>query len=196
MPEPWLRESPRKRRQLAAAAVYDLLPADGSEIGWSELKAHAEGMRMSSATLRIHLRKAEKLGFVYRRADPSTYPPHVYYRRLKYLHVVKPIDDSEEDLRAALESPDHSDEEKARLLQDCVCGSLKGLSDTICEFYMDSLERGDRKAAYEYWEGALDLIVLRILRHNMDLLWDYRRLVQVEESKRDAPPGLEPGEGE
>lgn len=75
-----MTKSPRKRKQLAAAAVLDLLPTDGSEVGWSKLKETAEKGGMSSATLRVHLKSFVRLGLMQRRMDPSTYPPRVYYR--------------------------------------------------------------------------------------------------------------------
>ena len=80
MPKKWLTKSPKKRKQLAAAAVLDLLPTEGSEAGWSQLKEKAQRGGMSSATLRAHLKNFVRHGLVKRRMDPSTYPPRVYYR--------------------------------------------------------------------------------------------------------------------
>jgi DNA-binding transcriptional ArsR family regulator len=90
MPEEWLRRSPKKRRELAAEAVYSLLPIDKSEVGWSELKMKAEKKGLSSATLRAHLKSLVYLGLAHRRVGNSTYPPRVYYSRVDpYLFPMK-----------------------------------------------------------------------------------------------------------
>jgi DNA-binding transcriptional ArsR family regulator len=81
MPQEWLRKGPRTRERLAAETVLNLLPADSSEVNWTNLREKAENLGISSATLRAHLRSFTYLKMVTRRVDPSTYPPHVYYSR-------------------------------------------------------------------------------------------------------------------
>ena len=81
MPREWSKKPTRERRRLAAEAVLNLLPVNGSEHGWTELRLKAEEEDMSSATLRSHLKRFVEESLVVRRMDPATYPPRVYYRR-------------------------------------------------------------------------------------------------------------------
>lgn len=76
----WFRGyTPRKRREKVAMTLYPLIPEDG-EISWSELLKKS---RLGKATLSRHLKRLESLGLVQRRVDSSTYPPTVFYKRIK-----------------------------------------------------------------------------------------------------------------
>jgi DNA-binding HxlR family transcriptional regulator len=75
-------KSSTHRREYAAALIYQLLPADGSKISFSELKRRAKEKGLSSATLSQHLKTLVEEGQVLRDVDASTRPPSVRYSRL------------------------------------------------------------------------------------------------------------------
>jgi len=80
--EKWyIGKSPRSREQLAKDIVFNLLPMDGSQVQWSELRMRAEKKRISPPTLIKHLKWFVHLRMANRRVDNATYPPSVYYSR-------------------------------------------------------------------------------------------------------------------
>jgi len=81
--KPWfIGMGSKHRREHAAALIYELLPADGSSISFSDLKRRAEEKGLSSATLSQHLKRLVEGGQVVREVDVSAKPPAVRYTRM------------------------------------------------------------------------------------------------------------------
>jgi len=74
--------SPSEAEAEAAKRVLNMLPQDGTRIGWSELEKQAEDMGMSLRTLRKHLDRCQQARVVARLVDTEARPPRVYYRLL------------------------------------------------------------------------------------------------------------------
>ncbi|MBS7647954.1 winged helix-turn-helix transcriptional regulator [Candidatus Bathyarchaeota archaeon] len=82
MSEPWFTGvSPKERMEISARKILKLLEEE--EKPFSTLARTAEKQGISRATLTKHLKRLMALGLVSRRVDASTYPPTVYYRRIK-----------------------------------------------------------------------------------------------------------------
>ena len=78
----YISKTPEGRKQEASAIIYSLLPVDGSEQTWSQLKEAAERQKISQVTLTSHLKKYVELRLARRRVDTFQYPPSVYYSRV------------------------------------------------------------------------------------------------------------------
>ncbi|MEM2463650.1 MAG: winged helix-turn-helix domain-containing protein [Candidatus Bathyarchaeia archaeon] len=72
---------PKKRKEISSKKILGLIPY--KEVSFSALAAEAEKLHISRITLSKHLKRFVSLGLVDRRVDTSTYPPTVYYRRIK-----------------------------------------------------------------------------------------------------------------
>lgn len=75
-------KNPGKAEIEARNQVFEMLPADGARIGWSQLEKKARSQGMSLRTLRKNLDKCEQAGVVARIVDVEARPPRVYYRLL------------------------------------------------------------------------------------------------------------------
>lgn len=61
-------------------AILKVLPDDGGEVRWGDLRASAlKGKRLSPDTLSRYLSKSVKQGLIERRVDPTVHPPSVTY---------------------------------------------------------------------------------------------------------------------
>jgi hypothetical protein len=74
--------SPSEAEAEARKKVLNMLPQDGTRVGWSQLEKKAKEMGMSLRTLRKHLDKCQETGVMARVVDTEARPPRVYYQLL------------------------------------------------------------------------------------------------------------------
>jgi len=74
--------SPSEAEAEAEKKVLNMLPQDGTRVGWSKLERQAEDMGMSLRTLRKHLDRFQEARVVARAVDTEARPPRVYYQLL------------------------------------------------------------------------------------------------------------------
>jgi DNA-binding transcriptional ArsR family regulator len=74
--------SPSETEAEAAKKVLNMLPQDGTRLGWSKLEKQAEDTGMSLRTLRKHLDRCQQAGVMARSVDTEARPPRVYYQLL------------------------------------------------------------------------------------------------------------------
>jgi len=74
--------SPSEAEAEARKKVLNMLPQDGTRVGWSKLEKQAEDIGMSLRTLRKHLDRCQQARVVARIVDTEARPPRVYYQLL------------------------------------------------------------------------------------------------------------------